>query len=187
MGVSLILTRFLAPLPSRVPASSGNAAEGVAPPRGRDRDVLKPLAVPRTRTGPPASSQPPHSARQRRPGSETFGKKQPAALEHGEGSNEELREKNKQTNKQTRAHNFHVIILDLHRITVGPPGDVEQDASRVRPLPEETREHGAERDGQLIDVALEKEGGGADGRTDKWGQFVHKMVMKEAKRVNYRL
>lgn len=83
-GVGAILTCFLTSLCSRVSASSGNAAEGVAPPRGGDRNILKPFVIPQTQTGPLASSQPPHRApihtdvRQQRSGSpngsETFGK-----------------------------------------------------------------------------------------------------------------
>lgn len=44
----------------RVSASSGDAAEGMAPPRGRDCNFLKPsLVITWTKTGPLASSQPP--------------------------------------------------------------------------------------------------------------------------------
>lgn len=59
-GVGVIPT--CSPLCSRVSASSGDAAEGLAPPRGGDRHLLKPFLIPQTRTGPPASSQPPHRA-----------------------------------------------------------------------------------------------------------------------------
>lgn len=47
---------------SRVSASSGDTAEGMAPPRGGDCNFLKLLVITRTRTGPLASSQPPQRA-----------------------------------------------------------------------------------------------------------------------------
>lgn len=106
---SMAFALISSPLFSRIPASSGNAAEGLAPPRGGDRNILKPFVIPQPRTGPLASSQPPHRApidtevRQptlRKPEwKRDIWEKQPVALEHGEESNEELTEKKKRKKK----------------------------------------------------------------------------------------
>lgn len=95
------------------------------------------------------------------------GGEQPAALERGEESNEELRKRGEKKPKPepTTSMSSSWIFIASPLVLPGMWSGTPAGSGRRRRRRGSAAGGSAERDGQLVDVALEK-GGGADGRMD---------------------